>query len=838
MKKFPKFWSLSALFPALLIQNITLAQILPDATLPVNSQVTIQDATDLIEGGTNSGPHLFHSFSEFSIPTGRTAYFNNAPNIQTIFTRITGNSISEIDGLIRANGTVNLFLLNPNGIVFGPNASLDIGGSFLGTTAGSIKFADGFEFSAIAPQVNPLLTMSVPVGLQMGTNEPPGTIQVQGANLWVKTGQTLGLLGGDLTIAGNGNPLATSLTAGGFPFSLVEGSPVPTTPGGRIELGSVRAGNVAINPSDQGFSLGYDGIENFGDIQVIKGATINTSGTGGGEIQLQGRHLQINSGSRIISFTLNALEGGDITVNTSESVHLSGNRGFVETFSRIASFAAGPNEFLNGFFTLTFGAGNAGNIIINTSQFIAENGAFIITSTAQEGQGGSLTINANDFIKVSHSGLFTANRPGSIGPAGDLTLNTRALILEDLGMALAGTAGIGTGGNLTVNAAESIELIGGQTFILLNVQFNTGLFTSTVSPGDAGDIQLTTQKMILRDGAFIAASVGGGEQGQGQGGAIEINASELIEVSGVPEFFYLPIGAITLPGTTGPAGSLTLNTGILVLNAKVLVSVSSQGSGNAGNLFVNADSIILNDQSALTADTLNSGLNENQEQATINLTAGNLILRQGSRITTNARGENVIGGNINIEAQVLTALENSDISANSQDFRGGQVNISAQGIFGIQFRPLPSDQTSDITATSERGAELSGIVRVNTPELDPTAALVPLETNFLDPSGQISSGCHGNENSFTVVGRGGIPASPTDPLSEVRILTDLGSTQQDNIMPNQSQIPAPAKEYREATQWQLNEQGQVVLVAATPNPSEREVLCTELSGSTSRVEVR
>ncbi|HEY9836032.1 MAG TPA: filamentous hemagglutinin N-terminal domain-containing protein, partial [Vampirovibrionales bacterium] len=238
---------MSTLFPALLIQNLTLAQILPDATLPVNSQVTIQDATDLIEGGTTSGTHLFHSLSEFSIPTGRTAHFNNAPNIQTIFTRITGNSISEIDGLIRANGTANLFLLNPNGIVFGPNAALDIGGSFLGTTAENVIFADGFEFSASHPPVNPLLSVSVPVGLQMGTNEPPGTIQVQGANLSVKTGQTLGLLAGDLTIAGNGNPLATSLTAGGFPFAIVDGVSIPTTPGGQIDLGSVQKGNVVID---------------------------------------------------------------------------------------------------------------------------------------------------------------------------------------------------------------------------------------------------------------------------------------------------------------------------------------------------------------------------------------------------------------------------------------------------------------------------------------------------------------------------------------------------------------------------------------------------------------
>ena len=192
-----------------------LAQVTSDGT--VNTQVEQNGSVAEITGGETRGSNLFHSFQDFSVETGNEAFFNNADNISNIFSRVTGGNISNIDGLIRANDSASLFLINPNGIVFGENARLDIGGSFYGSSASSILFEDG-EFSAADLDNPPLLTVNAPIGLSFRDN--PASIEVNSTasvdfepmpsfdddlfGLRVPDGETFALAGGDITADGGG----------------------------------------------------------------------------------------------------------------------------------------------------------------------------------------------------------------------------------------------------------------------------------------------------------------------------------------------------------------------------------------------------------------------------------------------------------------------------------------------------------------------------------------------------------------------------------------------------------------------------------------------------------
>ncbi|MFB8787287.1 MAG: filamentous hemagglutinin N-terminal domain-containing protein [Potamolinea sp.] len=798
--------------------------IVPDNSLPKNSVVTPNGNTLTSTGGTTVGSNLFHSFNTFSVPTGSTAWLNNDAEIRNILTRVTGNSVSNIDGLIRINGTANLFLINPKGIIFGPNAQLNIGGSFIGSTASSIKFANGSEFSAVNPSAPSLLTINVPIGLQLGINPAPIVVQGRGNNLnidvvtsalirdnktvglQVAPGQTLALVGGDIALEG-GNLTAL---------------------GGRIELWSVNNGLLGITNSNGKLAITNEQLATqFGDIRFTGAASADASGNGGGTIQVQGRRISLHDGSAVLATTLGAQNGEGITVRASESVEVLG-------FSSNLLF---PSIISTN--SKTGSSGKAGAIAIETPSLLVGNGGVLSSTTFGSGNAGNMTVRAN-FVEafgtlnnLNASGLFTAAQLGSTGNAGDLTIETQRLRLTDGAQILATTTGTGNGGNLTVRATQAVEVIGftelrnpglPTAFIVIGSTIATSVTRRQVT-GNAGNLTIETERLTIKNGGQIVTST----FGLGKGGDLTVRATDSVELIGTSGTNPLDISSLAAIGgknSTGNAGNLTIETRQLTIRDGATATVENLAPiGQAGDLEVKADSILLLNGGSLNAQTTAG------DRGNITINSKDILLRNNSQITTNAQ-QTAKGGNITINTENLVAVpnENSDITANAQKGSGGRISITAQGIFGTQFRDTVTP-LSDITATSERGPQFNGTVQINIQGVDPDRGLVELSETLADSSHQITQTCasFARNNSFVVTGRGGLPPTPSEALNftpgwiDWRVSatggqrergTEQSSTHQSSIPNPPSKIPKPLVE---ATGWVTNAQGQVELVANVLN---------------------
>lgn len=837
--------SLSLLGFVLLSQTAQAQQIAPDGTL--NTTVTRSGNTVSITNGTTVGTNLFHSFREFSIPTGDTAFFDNASTVQNIFSRVTGGNVSSIDGLVQANGSANLFLLNPSGILFGSNARLNVGGSFIATTAESIKFRDGVEFSAANLAEAPLLTMSVPIGLQLGQN--PGAISVQG------TGSSLSLPAGTSSL--NPSPLlgAGRSTTGlrvqpGKTLALVgsgialEGG-VLSAPQGRIELGSSTNGIVSLTPDEKGWSLGYSNIQSFRDIQLSRKAAIDASGVGNGAIHLQGRKISLTDGSTVLIQNQGLIPSGTITINAATDLEISGS----STEGRIASRIQSE----------TVRAGNAAPISIAVNRLFLQDGGGITSNSFSSGTAGKITVNAAESIQmigespVIRSASRVSTSSYRSGRAGDITLTSGRSILMDMGIALtttyqtgragdvsittpqlkltqgglisSATYGAGAAGDLTVNASESVEAIGEHPVSNLFSGFTSG----AISSGSAGALSINTRRLTLRDGGRVDSST----LSSGAARSVTVNATDSIEISGIGVRSKTPSQIISsadiidpvlqrlynLPSTrpSGNSGDVILNTRTLTIADGGRLNVQNKGTGNAGSVRLTAERILLDRKGSILAST------ESGEGGNIQIETDLLSLRHTSNITT-ATGGTGNGGDITINTPIILGLENSDIVANATEARGGDIAITTQAILGLAYRDLINPQsvpTSDITASSQ--VDVNGTVQINNIGVDPNAGLVSLPTALVHGSQQVTEGCSTQNSSFVVTGRGGMPQNPGERLHTSRTWSDLRVPQ---ISQQRVTSPVSTPSLLEATAWQRNAQtGKVELIAGQTARSNKIATC-------------
>jgi filamentous hemagglutinin family protein len=684
--------------------DCTRAQIAPDSTLGAESSILTPNVSkdgllvDQVDGGARRGASLFHSFQQFNVRDGQQVFFANPVGIENIFSRVTGTDASAILGTLGVNGGANLFLLNPNGIIFGPNAKLDLRGSFVASTARGIKFNDGIEFSTTNPSALPLLTLNVPVGLQYGQDAGRILIQGQGnelrinqetgevlevnrtGGLEVEPGQTLALAGGEVVLEG-GNLSAES---------------------GRVEVWSVQGeGLVGLTSTNPGWELSNQGVQNFQEIRLSQAAAIDTSGAGGGTIQMQGRRVTLQDGSLILSLTRGEGSGGTISIRASESIEASGSA---------------PNGEASLFLTETLGIGKAGNVEINTGKLILQNGAQVSSSTFNQGSGGKIIVNASELVEATGiaatgnfaSGLFSAANE-STGEGGRVEVTTKRLVLQDGAQISATTFSRGRGGDVVVNASESVEAIG-----IVPIG-SSGLFAASQSTGEGGRVEINTGKLILQDGAQVSATA----FSQGNGGNVLVNAQESVEVIGIAQNGSFASGLAAQTQGTGNGGKVEINTKKLILQNGGLVSAATFNQGGGGDVLINAQDsvkVIGIAQNGRFASSLGAQTRGTGNGGRVEINTGKLILQDGAQVNSTTTNDGS-GGDVLINAQ--DSVEAIGIAQNGRFISGLVAQTQGSGDGGtitVNTRRLILQDGARVSATTFHQGR-GGNVIVNASEL-------------------------------------------------------------------------------------------------------------------------
>src|SRR4051812_37977376 len=241
---FRSYWLSQPLLVALLAAGPVQAQIVTDGSL--GPKVSLRGGQIEIGAnlGTQSGANLFHSFEKFGIATGQTATFTGPGTIKNVISRVTGGEISNIDGKLASRvGQADLYFLNPAGVMFGPNAQLDVPGSFHVSTAHELRFADGARFSAL-DKTGSGLTVAPPEAFGF-LDRPPGRIAVDQSQLQLKPGKTLSLVGGDLDLSGGASVAAAAGTVNLVSVALASQARLSDGQVDAPQLGTIRLTNQA-----------------------------------------------------------------------------------------------------------------------------------------------------------------------------------------------------------------------------------------------------------------------------------------------------------------------------------------------------------------------------------------------------------------------------------------------------------------------------------------------------------------------------------------------------------------------------------------------------------------
>jgi filamentous hemagglutinin family protein len=793
----------------------------PVADSTLGTQVLIENNKFSITGGIRRGNSIFHSFTDFSVPIKASAIFSNPTENQSIITRVTGSLFSDINGTVDTQGA-NFFLINPNGIVFGPGAQLNVGRIFAASTANGIDLVTdggkiitfGTSAGGDAPllEINPNIFFNVSrfnLGGGSGEIKNFGSLQTGNSN------QYIGLIGGNI--------------------SVDEGQIV--APGGRVELGGLSAtGSIGFEGDGAIPKLSFPvDVARSNVLLTNLTAKIDVTGVGGGDIAITAQNIDLLEGASLL---------GGISEKSGSSEIIAGDIKLTATnMIRIGSSSTINNDLNQE------SIGNAGNIIINAGDISLESAASLNSLNSGQGNAGNILITAKNSVNLANAEIASRRIFGGTGNSGNISIDTGSLSASDATQLTTLTEGEGNAGNVTVKAKNSISFV------------NSSIF-STVEPGgvgNGGNIDIRSSSLSLQNGSQLQTITRNASNtqpaGNGNAGMVTLNVTGAINLAGVSPQDSLSsvIGSSVEKGTRGDAGSITVNAGSLSLADGAFISASTAGQGNANTVKVNAtDSITivgkngsnpsnLSVTSSLTGTagdiivsspkiTLDNGGAINAFSAsgsggniTISgsepkpgsVAAANnlLLLRRDAKISTDSSGstqQGSNGGNININSKFIIAVpnENSDITANAVRGQGGNVTINSQGLFGIQNRPQQTS-SSDITASSEFGQ--TGNISINTPGIDPGKDTGELPTVPTDASKQIAQACSATgqvDNKLVITGQGGHPPNSIEQLNSDAVWRDPRTTKKTSI----AQPISPATTLA-STGWVFDGKGNVTFTA-------------------------
>ena len=697
-----------------------LAEMTPDGSLGneasrVTPNVQVKGAqADLIEGGATRGENLFHSFAEFNVGELQRVYFANPSGIQRILTRVTGSNLSNIQGTLGVDGAANLFLLNPNGIVFGPNASLDVAGSFFASTANSLVFGDGQEFSATSPEAPPLLTINITPGLQYGKYDPRSTITNAG-NLAV--GQDLTLAGGNLDLqgqleAGNnltlfGEDTVTIRDSVSQPFRAYSGALLLIQGNQSIDI-------AAHNHTDSGLWAGSDlqlrsrsvaeGQSHnpvAGDAHYTAGGNISIEqldGLPGNLVSTDDPIILTNGDVSLGNYTgasLHILAGGSVTVGdieinstdtTDNAISPNNSNPFLASLANVTlSDEAGTSVVIDGSSqpTLDIRAGidwtllggfpgntDSGNLAPNVGSAAtgaditigdisiqAPNGLVFLTNQYQpNGANPSNTLEIGALRTDDDFGGF-------VGNSGEVIIDYRGGIeISDsasptLRDRIDTSSATGNAGNIKLITFDDITLD------------NSDLITSTSNAGKAGDITIESGSFTARRGARILTN----SNSQADAGNITITASGAVSIDGRNGTEANNNGTQIVSrldnGGIGKSGDITIKGDSVSVTDSAILDARLRGEGSAGNINIEAGQVIFKGAPRVTFSSGNS--NEASSEAMVNVERG-------------ATGQ---GGTITIKAESLSILDGARLSADlNGKGTGGNIEIEASDSVTVSGR--------------------------------------------------------------------------------------------------------------------------------------------------------